>query len=241
MNEAPTDDAADPAPGPAVDVTYYTDPLCPWSWALESQWRRITSECGGRLARRSVMGGMIADWRTYHDPVNTVHSPSQMAAHWYLVRRTTSVPLDERIWHEDPPASSFPACLAVKAAERQGAEAGEAYLHRLREAAMTGRRNIARGEVLLAIADELAGDPPPGLAFDVPTFRDDLVAPEVAQAFHQDLQEIRYRDIRRFPTLVLRAGDGPGIALVGYRPYEIIRDALEHLLRGRPQAAGAPS
>jgi putative protein-disulfide isomerase len=239
LSAIPPDGAAGPAQGPAVDVTDYRDPLCPWSWALEPQWRRIRSEWGGRLVRRYVMGGMIADWRTFHDPVHSVHSPSQMAAHWYLVRRTTGVPLDERIWHEDPPASSYPACLAVKAAERQGPDAGEAYLRRLREAVMTGRRNIARGEVLLAVADELAGDPPPGLAFDALQFRDDLIAPEVAEAFHRDLQEIRYRDIRRFPTLVLRAGDGPGIALVGYRPYEVIREALAHLCPGLAPAASS--
>jgi hypothetical protein len=144
----------------------------------------------------------------------------------------TGMPLDERIWHEDRPASSYPACLAVKAAGRQGPEVGEAYLRRLREAVMTGRRDIARGEMLLAIADELAADRSRAPALDAGRFREDLVAPAIADAFHEDLREIRYRDIRRFPTLVFRAGDGPGIAMVGYRPYAIIRGVLAQLRPG---------
>jgi putative protein-disulfide isomerase len=225
MDQASQDVAA----GPDVEVTYYTDPLCPWSWAFEPQWRRLRFEYGDRIARRFVMGGMIPDWRSFHDPINSVHNPSQMAAQCYEAGRTTGMPFDERIWHEGPPTSSYPSCLAVKAADRQGPDAGEAYLRRLREAVMTDRRDIARGEVLLAIADELAADPPPGVAFEAGRFREDLIAPEAAAAFQEDLREIRYRDIRRFPTLAFRAGDGPGIALVGYRPYAIIRNVLAQL------------
>jgi predicted DsbA family dithiol-disulfide isomerase len=209
-----------------VAITDYTDPLCAWSWALEPHRCRLRAEFGGRLAWRSVMGGMIADWRTYHDPLNSIHNPSQLGPHWFQVRQLTGVTLDERIWHEDPPASSYPACLAVKAAERQGSQAGEAYLHRLRAAVMGSRRNIARAEVLLALAEELADDRSRGLGFDVERFRDDLVGPEVRDAFQEDLREVRYRGIDRFPTLVLRAGDEPEIALAGYRPYEILREAL---------------
>jgi predicted DsbA family dithiol-disulfide isomerase len=219
----------DPA---GIAVTYYTDPLCPWSWAFEPQWRRLRAEFGDRLARRHVMGGMIADWRSFHDPINGVHNPAQMAVQWYEARRMTGMPLDERIWHESPPSSSYPACLAVKAAGRQGPDAADSYLRRLREAVMVDRRDVARGEVLLAIADELADDRPTGLAFDADRFRDDLVAPEVAEAFHEDLREVSYRAIRRFPTLVFRAGDGPEIALVGHRPYAIIRSVLDRLAPG---------
>jgi len=226
-------DEGDPGAGPdvpAVQITYYTDPLCPWSWALEPHWRRLRCESDARLACRYVMGGMIADWRSYHDPLNSVHNPAQMALQCYQVRQLTGVPIDERLLREDPPDSSYPACLAVKAAERQGADAGDAYLRSLREAAMLEARNVARGDVLLSLAEVLAGSPPPGVAFDVDRFREDLLGPEVPEAFQDDLRDVRYRNIDRFPTLVLRAGDRPGIALVGYRPYEVLREALGRLI-----------
>src|SRR4051812_28814571 len=65
-------------PQPLVELTYYTDPLCPWSWAMEPHWRRLRFEFGGRIAWRYVMGGMVKDWRSYRDEINSVHRPSQM-------------------------------------------------------------------------------------------------------------------------------------------------------------------
>jgi len=229
---------------PPVELAYYTDPLCPWSWAMEPHWRRLRFEFGGRIAWRYVMGGMVKDWRSYRDEINTVHRPSQMGPQCYQVRHLTGMPLDERIWHEDPPASSYPACLAVKAAARQGVEAGEAYLRRLRESIMLGRRNVARGEVLLSLAEEVAGEDRPGLAFDVARFADDLLGDHVRDAFQADLKETRAGDIARFPTLLLRGTEGPGIALVGYRPYEVMREALTRIapdfqpIRAATDAAG---
>jgi putative protein-disulfide isomerase len=214
---------------PVVEACCYTDPLCPWSWAMAPHWSRLRREFGPRLAWRDVMGGMIPNWQSYEDPVNCVHSPAQMGPQWYQVRRLLDVPLDERIWHEDPPSSSYPACLAVKAAGRQGVEAGAAYLHLVREAVMLRRRNVARGEVLAALAETLATAPPPAVVFDAGRFRDDLVGPEVRDAFHDDLRALRYAGIARLPTLTLRGPSGPGIALVGYRSYETLRDALWQL------------
>lgn len=221
----------DQPPGePGIEVIYYTDPLCPWSWALEPQWRRLRYEIGDRLTWRYVMGGMIVNWESYHDQLNSVHNPSQMALQWYQVRQLTGMPVDERIWYDDPPSSSYPACLAVKSAERQGAAMGEAYLRQVREAVMLGRRNVARGEVLIELAEELAGDPPPGGTLDLEQFRDDLLGAAVRDAFHEDLREVRFRAISRFPTLDLKVGDRPRIALTGYRPYEAIREAIARLV-----------
>jgi predicted DsbA family dithiol-disulfide isomerase len=231
------DDSTSPALS-LLEVTYFTDPLCPWSWALEPQCRRLRLDYGDRLTWRSVMGGMIADWRSYHDPLNAVHNPAQMGLQCYQVRQLTRMPLDEGIWRNDPPCSSYPACLAVKAAERQSLGAGEAYLRRAREAVMLRGRNIARGEVLMELAEELAGDPTREFLFDVERFVDDLLGSEVKEALHDDLRQIAIRNISRFPTLVLRVEGKPGIVLAGYRPWEIIRRALVKLIPDAPPQHG---
>jgi len=109
---------------------------------------------------------------------------------------------------------------------------------------MLGRRNVARGEVLMSLAEELARETRPGLAFDVARFAEDLLGRDVGEAFEADLKETRSADITRFPTLLLRGTEGPGIALVGYRPYEILREALARVapdlrpIRGARDAAG---
>ncbi len=224
--------------GGAVDVTavfveYYTDPLCSWSWAFEAQWRRLRYECGSRLGWRYRMGGLIANWRNYEDPLNDIRLPAQMGPQWFEVGELTGMPLDARLWQEDPPSSSYPACVAVKAAQRQGQAVTEAYLRRLREAVMMERRNIARQDVLLAVARETAQMS----NFDLDQFRNDLSMPETLDAFRQDLRDAAYHDIGRFPTLLLHSQNGRGLILVGYRPYEALCEAVEHLAPGLRQCA----
>lgn len=219
----------DPASG-CVRIVYYTDPLCCWSWALEPHWQRLRYEFGDHLQYCYRMGGLIPDWDKFRDPLNSIHRPGQMGPYWMYVRSVSGVPIDEGIWHEDPPASSYPACIAVKAAERQGPEQAERYLRRLRQAVMTERRNVAHRDVLLDLAGELAAEVREGASFDLPRFADDLDAADTLAAFRDDLKEARYQGIGRFPTLALLRPDGTGLLLVGYRPYSVLRDALQHLM-----------
>ncbi len=217
-----------------VEVTYYTDPLCSWSWAFEPQWRRLRYEFGERLACHAVMGGLLASWDAYDDPINMVSRPVQMGPLWFQVRHVAGMPLDERIWYDDPPATSYPSCVAYYAAAAQGAAAGERYLRRMREAVMLERRNIARREVLVALAHEVAAahvSAAHATPFNAERFAADLDAPEAAMAFRADLMAERYRRIERFPSLVLRRRNQQGrtLLITGYRPYAVLRAALAHL------------
>jgi predicted DsbA family dithiol-disulfide isomerase len=213
-----------------VEVTYYTDPLCSWSWAMQPEWRRVREELGHRMAWRYRMGGMIADWASFRDPLNDVAVPAQMGPRWMEVSRLSGVPIDPHIWEEDPPASSYPACVAVKAAERQGQIQGERYLLRLREAVMRERRNIARREVLIDLANELADESFEDDAFDAEALVRDIDSGVALELFREDLQDASYRGIGRFPTMIMRAvGSSEGVMVVGYRPYAMLRAALEYV------------
>lgn len=209
-----------------VMIDYFTDPLCSWSWAFEAQWRRLRYEFGGQFIWRYRMGGMLADWQTFSDPLNSVAIPAQMGPQWHEVRTLTAMPFDERIWREDPPASSYPACLAFKAAELQGADRAERYLRRLREAVMLERRNIARQDVLLALAAEASAADREWVALDAARFTGDLDGAAALEAFREDVKTAHYRGIGRFPTLILQQAGGRGVIIVGYRPYGVLCEAL---------------
>jgi hypothetical protein len=42
-----------------VEVTYYTDPVCPWSWGLEPAMRKLSEEFAGEVQFTYVMCGMV--------------------------------------------------------------------------------------------------------------------------------------------------------------------------------------
>jgi predicted DsbA family dithiol-disulfide isomerase len=158
-----------------VQVRFYTDPACPWSWAAEPALRRLMWEFDGELEFVWVMGGLA---RSYE------HADLlQVVSQWLVDAAEGQMPNDPRIWTENPLDSTYPACQAVKAAEEQGWHPGYRYLRRLREGIMFERRKLDHAEVLKAEAGPAR--------LDRQRFEIDLYSQAITEAFGADLDEVR--------------------------------------------------
>ncbi len=204
-------------------VHYYTDPLCCWSWAFEKTWQQFQEAFGDKISVQYILCGMIPDWNTYNDPMNSVSRPLQMGPVWMHASQVSHTPIEYSIWHEDPPASSYPSCIAVKCAALQSADIERQYLYKVREAVMIRKMNIARDEVLRALAHELAETQN---NFDVLKFENDLKQGHGKAAFRSDLQNAAFHKIGRYPTLTMTPPNGEAIIMVGYRPYSALLEAV---------------
>jgi predicted DsbA family dithiol-disulfide isomerase len=210
-----------------IEIEYFTDPLCCWSWAFEPHWRKFINENAHLINWRYRMAGMLTDWNTYTDPMNDISRPAQMAPLWLQVKYTTHTGIDPDIWIEDPPHSSIPACLAVKCAEMQSQAAGDVLLLGLRRAVMTKKENIARREVILNLALELKNKYEI-LNFD--KFETDFGNKIAVHHLKEDMQRAKLADIGRFPTITMKLPkENKGIMLVGYRPFSALMESFQQL------------
>jgi len=169
-------------------VRFYTDPACPWSWGAEPALRRLLWEFDGQLEFTWVMGGLARSYgNEYSDSASGVGTGADcftdLISHWLQVTAETGMPVDPRIWAENPLDSTYPACQAVKAASEQGWELGYSYLRRLRDGITVGRRKLDHMDALLAEAG------PAGLDRD--RFEIDLRSNAITEAFAADLDEVR--------------------------------------------------
>ncbi len=108
-----------------VEIRYYTDPACSWSWGSEPKLRLLQWEFGDQLAFRWVMGGLARSFGAdYRDSAAGITGDRDcfdaLMAHWLDVGVETGMPVDPRIWRQAPLASTYPVCQAVKAATEQG-------------------------------------------------------------------------------------------------------------------------
>jgi len=203
-----------------IEVKFYTDPLCCWTWAMQPQWDQFLAIVDRPIKVTYKMGGLLPSWKHYHDALNSITKPIQMGPEWMHAKAVGGVPINDRIWLTDPPESSFPACIAVKAVELQSEDAAAKYFFLLQEAVMVQGLNIARTPVLITLADRLAGSYP---HFDPFLFRNDLFGERARQEFSNDLQETRYFNISRFPTLLIKIPGTPPFLLNGFQT----RDSLQ--------------
>ena len=206
-----------------VEVTFYTDPLCCWSWAMMPAWDRLLLECAPGMKVTYKMGGLLPSWKHFGDAAHSISRPSQMGPEWMHAAHASGVTINSQVWVSDPPASSYPACVAVKCVQLQSETYGESFLRLLWTAVMEEGENIARNGVLIDAAwllhDEYAD-------FDLFRFRDDLMGDTGKEAFRKDLQEVRYLGINRFPTFVIRRKEGSTVMLTGYQTYESLKAGI---------------
>lgn len=193
-------------------------------------------EFGADLSITYVMGGLAREYEGDLSP---------MIVKWLDESDASRMPVDPRLWSEGPIRSTYPACMAVKAAAEQGPEAAGRYLRRLREGLMCFRRKLDGKEALVEEA-RAAG-------LDVQRFRVDLDSNAIVEAFGNDLQEARTvppeareRDgvgeshgVERlvFPTLRFEGDEGTAWAF-GDVPYGEWREAA---LAAGGQVTGEPA
>jgi len=205
----------------SMQIIYYTDPLCCWSWVMEPALERLRTKLGAQAQWRYCMGGLLPDWNSFVDPVNSVTRPIQMGPVWMHAAEVGGVKIDHSLWFRDPPASSYPACVAVKCVELQSAAYVPGFLQKLREECMTNGLNIAKEEVLLNTASMLQKQFP---SFNSDRFTDDLCNGNGREAFRADLHEVQVKNITRFPSLLIRRPEQPSILIAGYRQYESLME-----------------
>jgi len=210
-----------------IHITYYTDPLCCWSWAFDSEWKKLQTEFSDEIHWRYCMSGLLPGWKNYHDNINSVSRPAQMGPVWMHAGKITGVEIHSDIWIKDPPASSYPACIAVKCAELQSGHAGEKYFRLLQKACMLEGKNISKPQVLLEVATLLREEKK--LKFNFERFKKNITGNKGIEAFRKDLQEVQYHNINRFPTLVIRKPHKPAVIVTGYRPFSSLAKILNDL------------
>jgi predicted DsbA family dithiol-disulfide isomerase len=235
----------------SVQVRYYTDPACSWSWGAEPALRRLIWEFEGELEFVWVMGGLARRFGSeYRDEDGAIGSGpdcfADLMSHWLNVAGKTGMPCDPRLWTANPISSTYPACIAIEAASEQGWEAGYRYLRRAREGLMIERRKLDNPSALLAEAQAAGLDaarfeialgshaPVEALSDHIDEVRE---IPEVARAAGK-LSQTEGRERLSFPSAVFVGADGQRRGVWGWQPLQAYREAA--LAAGASQVNHGP-
>jgi putative protein-disulfide isomerase len=201
---------------------------------------------GEQLAWTFVMGGLVRDAGAANEPEQVY---GRLIREWLAAAQESKMPFDPLLWEEGPIASSYPACMAVRAAAEQADDGGYRYLRRLREGLMCERRKLDHAEALVEEAR--------GAGLDVERFRIDLHSHAITESFGSDLDRTNALAERddpasavgprslgsggaSLPSIVFGDEGGGAVAVLGLHPYDAYRDAA--LAAGaEPVAERAPS
>jgi putative protein-disulfide isomerase len=201
-----------------VTLTQVTDPFCTWCWGQEPALQRVRETYRDQVEFAFVMGGLVEDFESFCDAANDITDPADVAPHWEEAAASHGMPVDPSVWHDDPPTSSYPACIAYEAAALQDEQTAHRYLRRLREAIAVEGQNIERRDVLVAIAADVG--------LDVEAFEGALDHGRARSAFEEDRRWARRRGAATFPTFRV-AASGDERWLRGFQSFDTLAAALE--------------
>jgi SAM-dependent methyltransferase/predicted DsbA family dithiol-disulfide isomerase len=210
-----------------IEIIHFADPWCWWSWGLEPILQRLREVYGDRVRVTYRMGGEFEDldeWRKEYG----VDAKSEQD--W--IRESVELmgmPVVPDYYTRTGVRSSYPACLAFKAAQRQSEGSATRYIRRMMEAFMVECRP-ATLETLMALATEIG--------LDAGRMRIDMNSAEVMAAFEEDRDEMAVSGVN-YLSLMIRNPEGQSEVkgeVFTAKPFEEI---IDNLVPGLPKRSPA--
>lgn len=202
---------------PPIEIVHFADPWCWWSWGLEPILQRLREVYGDRVRVTYRMGGQFEDlgeWRQAYG----VDAKSEQD--W--IRESIDLmgmPVVPDYYSRTGVRSSYPACLAFKASQRQSEPSAARYLRRMMEAFMVECRP-ATDETLLGLATEVG--------LDAERLKVEMASAEAVTAFEEDRDEMARSGVN-YLSLMIRNREGASEVkgeLFTAKPFEGIIDRL---------------
>src|SRR3990172_5336593 len=205
----PTKDSKASAP---LRVTWYTDPHNVWCWGFEPMMRRLEVVYPDAVEVEIRMGGLFEDFTPVREQWARMSGgrwTESVRAFFDAVAAHHRMPMaaDLMLAAADDFTSTWPACIAAKAAELQGPEKGRRYLRALREAWCLDGRGIHRTTVQTDVARETD--------LDVDAFANALEDGRAGGPFREGRQ----------------GGDACG-GINGWLPWEVFEDVMRQVAPG---------
>jgi len=144
--------------GALVDVIHFADPWCWWSWGLEPVLSRLKEVYGDQVNVVYKMGGItddVSEWRREYDVVDDQALKAWVAESTSL----TGMPADNEYYLKSGVKTTWPACIAFKAAQLQGEVVAERFLRRLMEVIALDAKDVSSEESLVEVGKEVGLDP----------------------------------------------------------------------------------
>jgi protein-disulfide isomerase-like protein with CxxC motif len=206
-----------------IHVTWFTDPINVWCWGCEPAIRRLQVRYADAVDVDLVMGGLFEDFspiREYWARMSGGRWQDSVRAFLDAVAAHHRMPMDvaRMMASVEDLTSTWPSCIAVKAAGLQGRGREYPYLRRFREAMYIEGRDTTTREVHVQLASEIG--------LDVDAFTRALEDGRAESAFQADLESCRSKTITGFPTFELRR-DSASARLDGWQPWDAFEEALQ--------------
>lgn len=203
-----------------MKITLFTDPICSTCWAMEAEVRKISSVFEDQIAWSIRMGGLLKNWAEYDG--THIRSPKDVGKHWDEVGEKYKIPISAGIWDDAPLISSYPACIAIKAAQFTSAEKADIFLRSMRELLFVGMYDINQPRAIEKAA--LMAGISPAEVFD------NMQKGKIL--FNEDMQFAKLLGIRVLPTFIVEISGDVEI-LRGYQTYDTLMTTIMRLGQAR--------
>jgi putative protein-disulfide isomerase len=183
---------------PRAILYYVHDPMCSWCWAFRPVWSAVREALPAAVRAVRLLGGLAPD----SDSDMPLSMQRYLQRTWRTIEREVpGTRFNHDFWtHCRPRRSTYPACRAVIAAQRQDRGAEEAMILAIQHAYYLQARNPSDRELLVALAGEIG--------LDSGLFADDLRSAEVERQLQEEIRQARSMGVNSFPSLVLAEGAG---------------------------------
>ena len=202
---------------------YIYDPMCSWCYAFEKPLKLLRSQLPASIQFKAILGGLAAD-TSIPMPAETQTMVQQA---WQQIENTIPyIRFNFDFWTQNTPyRSTYPACRAILAADKQSFTTPDTFRHAIQHAYYQQAKNPSLIEVLIQCAEQLP--------LDIDQFKHDLLSQTVEDTLTEHRQFAQQLGVSSYPSLRLVCQSDIHIIPHNYREIESTLEQINTLVNNQ--------